>query len=251
MKAADTIYLGGVRIDNVSPQEILIYAKQFLEDGFQHVITTPNPEFIVAAQRDREFKSILNSADLSIADGTGLAKAALLQGRRLHRTPGVDIVRELCHLAAEQGIKVFLLGAAPGVAADARKKLQELIPSLKVVGTHDGGTITNPAATDAKLLQIIQNTKPDILFVAFGHGKQEKWIYRHLDALPTVKIAMGVGGSFDYISGRIPRAPYILQKLGFEWLYRLIIEPKRWRRIVTATIEFPLLMWYYRVRRQS
>jgi len=113
---------------------------------------------------------------------------------------------------------------------------------LKIVGAESGGEITNPKDTDIDLINRIKELKPKILFVAFGHVKQEKWIFYHLDQLPSVKLAIGVGGAFDYISGNVRRAPEFMRRIGLEWLFRLIQQPSRWKRILNAVIVFPFLI---------
>jgi len=233
----------GVGIDNLSLQEVLEEVTHFLQSRNQHFIVTPNPEFLVAAAKDKQFKEILNYADIAVSDGVGLLYAAKFNKRKLVRVTGVDLVWAISELANEKTKPwpIYLLGAADGVADEAAKVLTDQFPDLKMVGAQSGGEVT-AGATDYHIINEINIAKPKILFVAFGQGKQEKWIYNNLDKLPSVKLAIGVGGAFDYISGATPRAPKILQKLGLEWLYRLIQEPRRWERIVNAIIIFPALI---------
>ena len=128
------------------------------------------------------------------------------------------------------------------MAAAAAAVLKRDFSGLKIAGAESGGEIIDPFFTDEDLIGRINDAAPRILLVALGQGKQEKWIFAHLDKLPSVKLAVGVGGSFDYISGLTPRAPKFLRRAGLEWLYRLIREPKRWPRILNAIIVFPLLI---------
>jgi N-acetylglucosaminyldiphosphoundecaprenol N-acetyl-beta-D-mannosaminyltransferase len=237
------ITLLNVSIDNIPVAEALLRCDRFLTDGFQHFIVTPNPEFLVAAHADKEFAAILNHADLALADGIGLKLAALAQGQHLTRIAGTDFVYQLCDLAAEKERSVYFLGAGEGVAKQTAEKLQRLYSTLKVVGAESGGEVSNKSQTSSdKTIQHINEVKPDILFVALGQVKQEKWIFKNLDTLPSVKIAIGIGGAFDYIAGNVTRAPRWMRSIGLEWLFRLIVQPKRWKRIFNAVVVFPWLV---------
>jgi len=238
----------GVQIDNLSLQEVLEKVKLFLADKNQHFIVTPNPEFLVAAQKDSRFKEILNYADIAVADGVGLIKAAKFLGQRLQRVPGVDLSWAICELAEQTGFSVYLLGAKEMVAAQMTEKLLHHLPQLKVVGAESGGEIIDPKKDDLDLLARINDAKPKILFVAFGQVKQEKWIFYHLDKLPSVKLAIGVGGTFDYIAGTAKRPPKFIRRMGLEWLYRLIWEPWRWKRILNAVVVFPILVAIFKIK---
>jgi len=223
-------------------QEVLEKINQFFDSKNKHYIVTANPEFLVAAQKDKNFKEILNYADIAVADGIGLIKAAKYLNQSLQRVTGVDLVWAVCELAEQKSYPVYFLGSSDLVAAQAAENLKNRFPGLLIAGAESGGEIIDPKQNDEDLLNRINDAKPKIIFVAFGQVKQEKWIFYHLDQLPTVKLAIGVGGSFDYISGRINRAPKFLRRLGLEWLYRLIWEPKRWKRILNAVIVFPFLI---------
>lgn len=238
----DKVEILGVKIDNLSLQEVLEKINQFLDSKNQHYIVTPNPEFLLAAQKDQNFKEILNYADIACADGIGLIKAAKFLGKRLQRVTGVDLIWSICELAEQNNYSVYFLGALDLVAAAAAEVLQQNFPNLKVVGAESGGEIIDPGQTDSDLLNRINDAKPKIIFVAFGQVKQEKWIFYHLDRLPAVKLAIGVGGAFDYFSGAVSRAPAFLRRLGLEWLYRLIRQPSRFQRIINAVIVFPILI---------
>jgi len=230
----------GVRLDIVTWNQASEKAEDLLNGYGQHMIFTPNPEIVLTAQKDKEFKRILNKASLSICDGKGLQMAMnKLPGSKLkERVTGVDFMVEVCRLAEDNDKSVFLLGAARGVAEEAAYKLQNQFPTLKVAGTYSGSD--KPTETK-KAIEYINQTKPDVLFVAFGAPKQEKWINNNLKKIKSVKIAMGIGGSFDFIAGRINRAPRIMRKLGLEWVYRLLQQPLvRYKRIWKAVIVFPL-----------
>lgn len=249
------IQLLGVIIDSLTRAEARQQMQRFLRDGEQHYIVTPNPEFLLLARRDPEFQMLLNNADLALPDGVGLFFAARMFGMRIHeRITGVAFVHIICEEAASQGKRIFFLGGKGESSTKAAAKLQESFPMLQVVGAKSGGVIERIAAghwryEDTSVLATIQKAKPDILFVALGQGKQEKWIADNLTALPSVKIAMGVGGAFDYIAGTASLPPAWMRGLGLEWLWRLIHEPWRWRRIVNAVIVFPIIVLYERFKK--
>ncbi|MDO8505045.1 MAG: WecB/TagA/CpsF family glycosyltransferase [bacterium] len=235
-------YILGVKVDSVTCAQALVRVEDMLGDGGQHIITTPNPEFIVAAQRDSQFRAILNRASLALPDGVGLMLASRLLGTPLQeRIAGSDFVLDIARIAAERGHTMYLFGSRGEVAQRAAKKLQSQFPNLKIVGADPGPEPTDLPTTSYSL-HTLQDAAPDILFVALGHGKQEKWIAEHLSELPSVKIAMGVGGAFDFIAGKIQRAPRLFQLLGMEWLWRLLRQPKRLPRIFRAVVVFPLLV---------
>ncbi len=241
----------GVSINTETLPQVKEKIKQFLNSNKQHIVVTPNPEFLVNAQKDREFKKILNSADLAIADGVGMKMAAKLYGEKVHRITGVDFIWDLCDIAAKQNKSVFLLGGAPGVAQAASEKITKKYPTISIVGATDGGKFSDEGeAVNQHIISQINQAQPDVLIVALGQVKQEKCIARYLAQLPTVRIAIGVGGAFDFISGKIRRAPKILRKNGFEWLYRLLQQPKRARRIADAIIVFPYLVIKDKMRKK-
>jgi len=226
----------GVRADNVNYDQALSIIEGFVQSGSSHQVVTVNPEFIVAAQSDDDFRDILNASSLALPDGVGLLWAARFLGHSLQeRVTGTDTVQRVAALAAQKGYRLFLLGAAPGVAAATAARLCETYPDLRIAGTHAG----SPALEEAdEIVRLIQRAKPDVLFVAYGAPAQDKWIARNLVRLG-VPVAMGVGGAFDFISGRAERAPRWLQRLGLEWLHRLCHEPWRWRRMLAL----PKFVW--------
>lgn len=223
----------GVKIDGLNLPQSLQKAGEFLNSAGQYKIFTPNPEMIVKAQKDEYFKKVLNEGDLNLCDGFGLS---LFSGAP--RVTGVDFMLELCRLAVEQGKSVYLLGT--GKDEVVKKTADELIKkfnNLKIAGYDKG-----PVIDEAKILSPNFIIQADILFVAFGMGKQEKWIAENLPKMPGVKIAVGVGGAFDYLSGVVPRAPGFMRAIGLEWMYRLIKQPARLPRIFNATVKF---IYYY------
>ncbi|MBI5037994.1 MAG: WecB/TagA/CpsF family glycosyltransferase [Candidatus Kerfeldbacteria bacterium] len=231
----------GVPVDNLTVVELKERVRQLGDDRLPHHIVTVNPEFIMAAQHDTEFRSILNRADLSVADGFGISLAARRLGQRLQgRWTGVDMMIFLCELAASQNRSVFLLGAQPGVAEKTAAELHRRFPGLHIVGAESGFRHWHRPFPLEKIIDQINRKRPDYLFVAFGQVKQEKWIYQALPKLNSVKIAVGVGGAFDYVSGKIRRAPRWMRAVGLEWLFRLFRQPWRASRIFTAVVRFGL-----------
>lgn len=216
----------GVKIDDINMDDAVDTVKSWLQKGGKHYIVTPNPEILVAAQKDSRLKKILNEADLSIADGIGLK----LSGKIRSIVPGTDLVEKLVELSAEKGFVVSFLGGREEVAKKCAECLKKKYPRLKVGFAGSGGEVDSEGE---EVLTSDSGNFPlppcDLLFVAFGHIKQEKWIAANLSKLP-VKVAMGVGGSFDYLSGQVPRAPQWMRSLGLEWLFRLIIQAWRIKR---------------------
>lgn len=199
------------------------------ENGRVHHVCTINPEFVMIAQKDALFRYILSRCDLTVPDGVGLLLAARLLGTPLpERVTGSDGVPRIAERAAHNGWKLFFLGARPGVADKAADVLRARYPELNIVGTYSG----SPAPEEeAEIVERVNASGADILFVAYGAPEQDKWIARNLPRL-RVKMAMGVGGTFDFIAGIIPRAPLWMQRLGLEWLYRLYLQPWRIRRMM-------------------
>lgn len=231
----------GVLVDDITPEETLEKIEQFVQSGRRHYIVTPNPEIVMEAQKDGEFREILNSADIAIPDGTGLIFASRLSGRPLRkRTTGSDLTWKVAELAEEKGYSLYLLGGEiEGVATKAAEKLKDKFPGLKISGAEEGGKISRQGeAEDKGISGRINEAGPDILLVAFGAPRQEKWIYKNLPDLDSVKVAIGIGGTFDFIAGKAKRAPKAFRSLGLEWLWRLITQPQRIGRIWTATGKF-------------
>ncbi len=243
-----TVNLLGVKIDDVSIPEIADIVKEWLSKPGKYYIITPNPEIVVMAQKDLELKKIINEADLAIPDGRGLK----LSGDIVCNSPGIDVLEALVKLAADLAVTVGFLGGEEGVAKKTAECLQKKYKNLKVIFAESGGEIDNNGNVIARNKVTKQSsqeiatpfglamTKTDLLFVAFGPPKQEKWIAKNLDKLP-IKVAMGVGGSFDYISGKTYRAPVLIRKLGFEWLFRLVLQPWRIKRQL-ALLEYIWLL---------
>lgn len=216
------------------------------------LVFTPNPEMLMAAAGDPEFKKILLKADYNIPDGIGVVLASRWRqlwgksGSISERITGTDLMLKLVSLAPERGWRVFLLGGQPGVAQAAAANLKLWYPKLEVRAASGPADLAKASPEENRqLVDEINQFQTDLLFVAFGHGKQERWLKEHQSQLK-VRLGMGVGGALDFVAGRITRAPTWVQSVGLEWAYRLLQEPSRLSRIVTATIKFPL-----RVLRES
>ncbi len=219
----------GVPVHALSMAWTLRLAERFMAKPGLQQIATVNPEFVMAAQDDADFRQVLENADLCIPDGVGLLWAAKKLGRPLpERVAGSDLVYELARLAAANKWRLFLLGAAEGVAEEAAEVLLERYPGLVIAGTYAGSP--DPAENDG-IVKRIDDTRAELLYVAYGAPRQDKWIARNREAMPTVRLALGVGGSLDFITGRSKRPPEWAQRAGVEWLVRLVQEPWRWRRM--------------------
>lgn len=226
MPRCEAITILGVPIHNLTYDEALDRMAAMIRTGRPHRLVTVNPEFLVIARRDLEFRRALLQADLALADGVGLQLAAAMQGRRFAtRVPGSELVYRLLPLAAARGWRLFFLGAGPGIAARAAEVARARFPGLRVEA--DGADPT-PAGT-ASALAHIRAARPHILLVAYGAPTQDLWIARH-GAEAGVPVMMGVGGTLDFLAGTASRPPHLLHRLGLEWLYRLVREPWRWRR---------------------
>ncbi len=220
----------GIPVHAVTMADTLALIEGYMAEPSLHQIATVNPEFVMAAQTDAAFRQVLRAADLCLPDGVGLLYAARRLGRSLpERVPGSELVYRLAERAAVRGWPLFLLGAAPGVADEAAVILTGRYPGLIIAGTYSGSP--DPSENDA-IVQRVNDSGAAILWVAYGAPKQDKWIARNREALATVRVAIGVGGSLDFITGRAVRAPQWAQDAGLEWLYRLYKEPWRWRRML-------------------
>ena len=250
-----------IKVNEITTKEVLEKIKSFLLSDRQHYIVTLNPEMVVEAQKNNHFKKIINEADIVIPDGTGILFAnKFLNHKTLpKKITGVDLVYEICEAEFIKDKKIYLLGAGEGIAEKTAEVLSKKYDCLNIADAELGISnfefrIWNKSQNskfkiqnsdndkfhelNEELIQRINKALPDIIFVAFGAPKQEEWIYENLKKMPSVRLAIGVGGSFDFISGKVKRAPLILQKLGLEWLWRLILEPRRIKRIYDATIKF-------------
>jgi N-acetylglucosaminyldiphosphoundecaprenol N-acetyl-beta-D-mannosaminyltransferase len=226
----------GVPIHDVTTEETLALIDQFVRAGVPRQICTVNPEFIMLAQKDKEFKQILDRSVLNLPDGIGVVWAAQRLGQPVReRVAGSDLVGMIADRAQTTGWRIFLLGAAEGVAEQAAIELNKRYPLTHIVGAYAG----SPRPEDeADIAAQIRSSGANVLLVAYGAPKQDKWIARNLERTG-VAVAMGIGGSLDFIVGTQQRAPRWMQRVGLEWLYRLIREPWRWRR----QLALPRFVW--------
>src|SRR3989339_196279 len=261
---AKEVKVMGVKFDSVTQKEALDKMFFLLREA-QHQIVTPNPEILLISRKDDKYRQVLNRASLSIADGNGVLWAASLGERRSlvngfvkgflmvfapkkagcplpERVTGTDLMDDFLNKVSKESLdyKVFLLGAKDGAGKEVMEKF-----SSCVVGAYEG----SPSLKEEdNIIKLINHAKPDVLFVAYGSPAQEKWIYRNLKKMPSVRVAVGVGGAFDFIAARVARAPKILRKLRIEWLWRLVMEPKRIKRIWNAVFVFPYVLLVNKIR---
>ena len=218
----------GVRVHGVSRAQAVAWIDAWLGAGQNAHLVTINPEIIMRARRDPQFRNLLERTRLNVADGAGVVAAARLRGLRLpERVTGVELADDLAALAALHGYRLLLAGAAPGVADEAAAELQRRFPGLVPPTTLVGES--GPSG-DAEVQAVIDEFRPHIVLAAYGAPAQEFWIDRNLRGLAPV-VGIGVGGTLDYLAGRIPRAPAPLRRVGLEWAYRLARQPWRWRRM--------------------
>jgi len=253
----------GVRIDNLTKKEILEKIEFFLNDekpgtisaekvrGKLHQIATVNPEFILRAQKDEAFKNILNKSDLNVADGVGVWYAFLRHLKYLQdRIAGVDLMQEILQIADEKKLSVFLAIHKNGLSSfvEIRNVLHKKYPNIEIFGED---------ADPRKNKKILAKINHDLVFCNFGFPEQEKFInllknrqnssLRLTGSQGKIRIAMGVGGSFDFLTGKISRAPLWMQKIGLEWLWRFVQEPRyRFKRVLNAVFVFPVRILFNR-----
>lgn len=226
----------GCRLDTVDAIEAASQIMTLARQGTGAQIVTLGTEMVVHAQRDERFREIVNGSALSLCDTVGVLAVARRRGATLHdRVTGVELIDELCRRSAADGVPVYFLGGAPGVAADAAAILEALHPGLNVAGARDGYF---RAEETADVVAAIRDSGAKLLFVGLGFPRQEYWLNEHLKNTGC-GAGVGVGGSFDVIGGRIDRAPTVMRRFGLEWLYRLIKEPRRWRR----QLALPYFVW--------
>jgi N-acetylglucosaminyldiphosphoundecaprenol N-acetyl-beta-D-mannosaminyltransferase len=230
----------GVRVDDVTFSEMLAAVAHFAESGEAHQISTVNVEYLMTARRDAEFAHVLRHTALNVPDSVGVLWAARWLGRPLReRVTGSDGIYRVAALCARKGFRLFLLGAASGVAARVAGILAERYPGLQVCGTLSGSPSTED---EISIAAAIRDSAADVLLVAFPHAPQEKWISRNL-VRTGAAVALGVGGAFDFCAGVQRRAPLWMQRAGLEWLYRLVRQPWRWRRMLVLPQAAWLVFW--------
>ncbi|MCD5324100.1 MULTISPECIES: WecB/TagA/CpsF family glycosyltransferase [Pontibacillus] len=224
----------GVEVSPLSYEEITQQLKTRVQRLEQSTIIAVNPEKIMKAQEDATLRDLINGSTFQIPDGVGVLLASRLSGGQVRsRVTGVDMMDHLLKLSAKEGYSVFFYGAKEEVVTKAIDNIQEKYPALKVAG-HANGYVQDQEA----LIQQIQESKADVMFIALGSPKQELWIRENKDRLP-VKVFQGVGGSFDVYAGHVKRAPAPFRKVGMEWFYRLATDPKRFKR----QLALPKFLW--------
>ncbi len=218
-------------IDKVDVRNAVARIDAFVRSGRPHQVMTVNVDFLRLGLENRAFHHLINTADLTVPDGMPLLWGAKLLGDPLpERVTGVELIGECAGLSAEQGHTIFLLGAGPGVAEEAATVLRARYPGARIVGAYAPPTAGVDPEEDERTVRLVQEMRPDILFVAFGAPKQDEWIRQNMRRLD-VPVCMGVGGAFDMLAGRVRRAPAWMQQSGLEWAYRLAQEPTRlWKR---------------------
>lgn len=217
----------GIQFDNLTREEARQAGRELLRGSDFHYVVTPNPEFLLAAEKDLEFQKILNRADLVLPDGIGVVYSAKILGTPLkERVAGFDFACDMLEELNELGGRLYLLGAKPGVAEEAAAKIVEQHPKIVICGTHDGYfKESDPVAREVAAAQ------PDLLFVCLGAPKQEKWMAKN-GAATGARLLCGLGGSLDVFAGVVERAPKFWTDHGLEWFYRLCKEPRRIGRMM-------------------
>jgi len=229
----------GVGFDSMTSKEAVSHACEILNGDKKAYIVTPNPEIVWMCRHDKRLLSVVNDAELVLPDGIGVILGARILGTPLReKIPGIDFADALFAEMAKTGKSVYLYGAKPGIAEEAARRLAEKYPGLKIVGVSDG------YSDDGPVIEQINAVCPDLLLVCLGAPKQEFWIEENLDQL-NVKLCAGLGGSLDVYAGAVKRAPVVFRKLGLEWFYRLIREPRR----ITRMCKLPLFVLTVILRR--
>ncbi len=253
MSSPSTFECFGLVIHGYDVEETIRRIDQNLHEGRSTVIVTANPEILLSAKRDSSYWNVLRQADLRLVDGIALKFAGWLSGANPKRATGVDIAKCLLQESSARNWKIAIIGGDPRNAIKAAWNIQKSHPNLSVFAEH-GGIIQTDGSDDEhgeELRYRLTQYAPDILLIGFGHPKQEMWIARNLTEFPSVKVAIGIGGTIDYWSGIKQRAPHWMRRIGIEWFFRLIHEPKRWRRISRAVLVFPIVFLWDKIHIHS
>jgi N-acetylglucosaminyldiphosphoundecaprenol N-acetyl-beta-D-mannosaminyltransferase len=230
MEGMERVRIVGLPIDPVSMESALGHLETYIAEKTPRHVVTADASMAVIARRDPDLRAIVERADLVTPDGFGILWAArLLRLPIAHKVSGVDLVGELCRLSSKKGYRLFFLGAGRGVADQAAENLRARYPGAQIVGTNDGFFL--PEA-NAEVVARIAAARPDVVLVAFGIPRQEKWITKHKEEIGA-SVYIGIGGSFDVYSGLVKRAPVWMQNHGLEWLYRLCANPKKIKKVMT------------------
>lgn len=233
----------GVTIDKLSKQEVLDKILKNIKRpaNFFHIVSI-NPEIVVITQENSLFKQVVNSAQIRLIDGVGIVRAAQVLGIPIgEKISGVDLMEELISIACNMRSRVLLIGGRPNLAVSLSNCYQQKYSQAKFLGVEGIKNIQKPTTKEENdIWAIVSDYKPHMIFTAFGSPEQELWLERHKDHFKGI-VVMGVGGGFDFLSGEIKRAPIFIRKIGLEWLFRLILQPWRWRR-QTRLIKFIILV---------
>ena len=229
----------GVGFDNTTLEQAVLSALEVLDGSEKTYVVTPNPEIVWKARKDETLRVALNNAGLVLPDGIGIILGARMLGTPLPggRIPGIDFASSLLEKMAQSGKSIFLLGAKPGIAELAGQNLKDRFPGLVIAGSEDGYF-----SGSRQVIEKINSARPDVLFVCLGAPKQELWMAEYIGQLH-VKLCAGLGGSLDVFAGRVKRAPAVFQKLGLEWLYRLLCDPRRIKRTMILPLYLLTLVW--------
>ena len=224
----------GTMFNDLTRSEAVERIVGYLQSGTKASVFTPNPEIVIEAYNNPEFQEVLNKSELTIPDGIGVIIGSRMIGKPLkERVAGFDTIQHVFAAIENTDLRVFFLGAGPGVTDEARNKMLDRYPNLNIVGVQDGYF-----KEDGPVIERINELKPDLLLVGLGCPKQEFWISENRDKV-TASVLMGCGGSFDAMSGKVKRAPDLFIRLNLEWFYRLISQPTRARRM----LRLPLFIW--------
>jgi len=230
----------GLKVHCIDMPQALDAVRGFIASGTPHMIVTADSSMVVLARRDEDFRALVNSADLVTPDSSGIVLAAKLLGTPVkERVSGCDLSREICRMAAREGFSIYLLGAAPGVAAEAARRLGEEFAGLRIAGTHHG--YFDPSQ-DRRIAAEVKASGAEVLLVGMGIPRQERFIRDNLQDLG-VCVAMGVGGTLDVLSGRVKRAPVWMQRHGLEWLHRLIVNPRKFPKVAALPRFLAMVLW--------
>ena len=226
---AERVNILGVDVDAVTMAEAVDVVRRAMDTRAGVMVATANAEMLMRATHDEELRRILNASALVVPDGAGTVWAARHLGHAMpERVAGYDLAQELLRCAPAEGRRVYFFGSAPGVAEKAKAKAEQLYPGIEIVGVRHG--FFSPA-DNAAIIAEIRAARPDLLLVALGVPKQEKWIAAHLAELD-VPVAIGVGGTLDVMAGVMKRAPHWMQRAKLEWLFRGLMQPKRAGRLL-------------------
>ena len=236
-----------IEVDNLTMEESISRIEDLIIKRNNSYVVTPNVDHIVKLEDDEEFREVYRNADLIVTDGMPLIRISNLTGEKIkEKISGSDLFPKLCERATKKGYSIFLLGAAEGIAEIAKKNLEEKYLGINIVGTYSPsfGFEKNENEID-KIINIINEKKPDILAVGVGAPKQEKFIYKYKDRL-NVPVSLAIGATIDFEAGNVKRAPKFMQNLGLEWFYRLIKEPKRmFRRYLVDDLKIIKIIFEY------